>query len=215
MKYNALIPFGTSCIVADILAELGLRKCSYPFDWVGGGDMKTRVNILLNDFSDWFNINDFIEIPPLDNTQKIFKDFLNIKTDMTFRHHFTKSLSDADFLMEYHDVQDKYKRRQIRLINHLSSLNRVLFITVETPHRPKIASPAELIAIHEKMQAKYSASCIDMLYFCLSDRESLAICKPNQHITVVDTHYFNNPGGGLDIKDLMLSMFKLNNIEII
>lgn len=215
MKYNALIPFGTSCIVADILAELGFRNYSYPFDWVGGGDMKTRVDILLNDFCDWFNIYDFIEIPPLDNTQKKFRDFLNVKTDMTFRHHFTKSLSDAEFFNEYIDVRNKYNRRQSRLIKHLSSHNSVLLITVETPRRPKISSPTELISMHEKMQAKFSASCIDMLYFSLSDMERIAIFQPNQHITVVNTHYCNNPDEGLDIKDLMLRVFNLNNIELI
>ena len=28
-----ILPIGSSCNVASVLKELGIRKCSYPFDW--------------------------------------------------------------------------------------------------------------------------------------------------------------------------------------
>lgn len=62
MHFDVIVPFGTSCMCSDILREQGLQMYSYPFDWVGGGTLETRTNILVNDFKDWLNYDDLVQI---------------------------------------------------------------------------------------------------------------------------------------------------------
>lgn len=215
MIYDTIIPFGTSCIVADVLTELRLRKCSYPFDWIGGGDMKTRAQLLINNFNDWFNQDDFIEIPFINDTQRIYKDYLNVKTNMTFRHHFTKNKSDKDeFLKEYIKLKEKYERRQKRLFNHLMTSENVLLLTIETPTRPKIRYSSELDYIHSILSSKFCNVQIDLLYFRLSDNHNLKIDAINEHITVVSTNYSNSQKESNDIKHILFDVFKQKEIML-
>ena len=46
-KYN-IIPMGDNCIVAETLRDIGLRKCSYPFDWISHMNYFTATNINYN-----------------------------------------------------------------------------------------------------------------------------------------------------------------------
>jgi hypothetical protein len=46
-KYN-IIPMGDNCITAEGLNKIGLRKTSYPFDWVTHGSYFKATNIIYN-----------------------------------------------------------------------------------------------------------------------------------------------------------------------
>ena len=46
-EYN-LIPLGDHCAVSEILKELGLRKCSYPFDWITNVNYLYQTNLITN-----------------------------------------------------------------------------------------------------------------------------------------------------------------------
>jgi hypothetical protein len=46
-KYN-IIPMGDNCMIADAMNKIGLRKTSYPFDWISHASYYYNTNIIYN-----------------------------------------------------------------------------------------------------------------------------------------------------------------------
>jgi len=117
-KYN-IIPMGDNCIVAEVIKDLNLRKCSYPFDWISHIHYFTATNINYNFeilekvMQGNFNVNDFFG--------KAFTDGTKIHKNIWFPH------DNAD---NVEDTIDKYKRRFYRLHKDiLNKKNIFIFLT--------------------------------------------------------------------------------------
>lgn len=214
MQYDIVVPFGTSCICSDILRDIGMQSYSYPFDWVGGGTIKARTDILIHNFSDWLNYENLVQITPINPTEpRKFKDFANIKTNMTFRHHFSCDKSSLNFLADYNQVLSTYNRRAQRLLTHIQLSNNVLILTIETPNRPAITDTRELVEAHNMIAKKFPTTKIDMLYIKRSNKNS-SVNKINKNILLIEDTYDNLPGSKSDIGALIQTIFNDKNITL-
>jgi len=215
MHFDVIVPFGTSCMCSDILREQGLQMYSYPFDWVGGGTLETRTNILVNDFKDWLNYDDLVQIEPLDNLKtRKFKDFLNVKTCMTFRHHFSVDKNSPNFIEDYSTVKEKYTRRAERLKHQIQQSDNVLMITIETPNRYKIKHVQELLLAHNMLAKKFSMTNIQLLYIKHSDNKNMKCSNVYNNIQMIDRFYTNDPSSNYDIALLVHNIFQAYDIRL-
>ena len=115
MKDYNLIPMGDNCIVAEALRDLGLRQCSYPFDWISHVNYFTATNILYNFetvdklMKNTFRLRDFLG-DALQNKNKSYKN-------IWFPHDDETSF-------------EKYQRRFARLRADISSKKNIfIFLT--------------------------------------------------------------------------------------
>lgn len=88
-KYDEIIPIGRDCLVATTLLNIGVRKNSYPFDWLYRTDNEffaRSVDCILNNFRGFFDYNSlkFIENNELHQTD-LYK---NTTTGFYFLHDF-------------------------------------------------------------------------------------------------------------------------------
>ena len=118
--YN-LIPLGDHCAISEILRELELRKCSYPFDWVSNLDQLYNTNIISN-------ISIINELGITDNVDEIVKKYIgdafeNNKTNSITNNWFPHDTENLDI------VYEKYKRRFIRLKSDLYKKNIFILLT--------------------------------------------------------------------------------------
>ena len=67
-EYN-LIPLGDHCAISEILRELELRKCSYPFDWIAKPGLIYNTNLPEN-------IDLLMELMATNNVKQIVKKFV-------------------------------------------------------------------------------------------------------------------------------------------
>lgn len=132
-KYNAFkhfVSLGANCYVAEDLKKLGLRNCSYPFDWLFFPDFECAVSLIENDF------NDFLSYDALMQHENKKSRYYNNIYKFSFYHDFNKYESLNSQLSF---VQDKYNRRINRLkkdiceptlfFRYIISKNDVKFIT--------------------------------------------------------------------------------------
>lgn len=207
MQYDIIIPFGMSCLCSDVLRDIGLQVYSYPFDWTGGGSLSTRVDLLVNDFKDWLNYDDLVQIPAIGNSKKReFKDYANIRTNMTLRHHFLYDKYDDAFKNDYTAILSKYRRREERLLSQIAESKNVLFVVIETPQREKIKDYKDMIDSHSIMSKKFMNTNVDLLYFQLSDNYDIINKHINNNIHIIETFYGNCPGEKQDVEKLIKSV---------
>ena len=67
-EYN-LIPLGDHCAISEILRELELRKCSYPFDWIAKPGLIYNTNLPEN-------IDLLMELMATNNVKQIVQKFV-------------------------------------------------------------------------------------------------------------------------------------------
>jgi len=67
-EYN-LIPLGDHCAISEILRELELRKCSYPFDWIAKPGLIYNTNLPEN-------IDLLMELLATNNVKQIVQKFV-------------------------------------------------------------------------------------------------------------------------------------------
>lgn len=57
-QYDLVFGIGGACSCSQILRKCCLQFNSYPYDWLFGADILTRVSILINDYKDFINFGD-------------------------------------------------------------------------------------------------------------------------------------------------------------
>ena len=58
-RFDYVCSLGSSCLCATSLRDAGLRLSSGPFDWLLGPSLKSRVDLVANDFAGWLEPGDF------------------------------------------------------------------------------------------------------------------------------------------------------------
>ena len=123
-EYN-IIPIGDHCVCANALKNLGIRKCSYPFDWVTMNQPSRNTNI-------YYNIELFNRMNE-NNIQQIVQEFLgdafqnkyniNLRTQVWFPHDNNNN----------NDLFSKYERRFQRLYCDLTNQKNI-FLLISRNH---------------------------------------------------------------------------------
>lgn len=144
-KYVSL---GSSCSIAYQLANLGLRKEAYPFDWIRCGTFKNVVDLIETNFTDFYPDPSVGKLVKSDKFKHLpgDDDFLHQENDtdsvstctytvqnttgtIQFYHDFS---GKQDVFSQIDDVVSKYKRRIDRFYDVLNSkTDEIVFIRDE------------------------------------------------------------------------------------
>lgn len=120
-KFDLVISLGENCGAALHMRRAGLRQASYPLDWVYGSSFEKRVELMLNRFSG------FLDLEHLKSTGA--NDFHTIvhdsKSGLTFVHDFDRGAPLENALPL---VKEKYERRIARLYRDVAEKQNALFV---------------------------------------------------------------------------------------
>jgi hypothetical protein len=118
--YN-LIPLGDHCAISEILRELELRKCSYPFDWVAKPGIIYNTN--LPD-----NVDLLLELLETNNVKKIVQKFVGHALDSPNRVSGEKWFPHETGTKE--EIIAKYERRFERLYTAVKEEKNIFIIVI-------------------------------------------------------------------------------------
>ncbi len=125
--FDLIIGIGEDCACSSYIRKFNLQFASYPFDWLTKSNFDTRIKLILNNFKDFFNKEDFNKLEKPKNAIVDLKcDYYeNKKTDFYFYHDFESNL---DFDNAFDIVKNRYDRRIKRLYRHIKNSKNILFI---------------------------------------------------------------------------------------
>ncbi len=127
-KYDLIYSLGRDCACSEYLIRAGLRTYSGPFDWITGPKFTDRIDIILNDFEGFLNIED---LEPLD--KNINPNVVDQKNDYyknnRSKFHFYHDFSSGIKLEEsFKGVKEKYNRRIGRFYKKIGEAKNVLLV---------------------------------------------------------------------------------------
>ena len=161
-QYDLVFGIGGACSCTQILRKCCLQFNSYPYDWLFGSDILTRVKILSNNYKDFINFEDF-EDAGYDNNDKnnLCEAYHNKNNDITFNHDFAY---DKPLAETYDAVKQKYDRRIKRQISQIENSENVLVVYLQPPHERTVVDNETLIKSHDVLQTRFSKQNITLLY---------------------------------------------------
>ncbi len=161
-KYDVIIPLGQACATAMALKEIGVRKTSYPFDWLVTDSEKAgtcgfigKIKMICNDFKDAFQLKDLTEFW---HDNKKHRAVFNKKTGIFYLHDFDWEKSVAEQFPEY---VEKYERRIKRFYDDINKNSKILFIFVVRQHN--FLSLQEIDDGLKLLNKKFPGKDIDLL----------------------------------------------------
>ena len=203
-KYDVIFSLGSACPCSQMLRKTDLQFCSYPLDWVAGGNFASRVDLLVSGFKDYFNKEDLSFTGKsngmADHSCEICT---NKKTGMGFPHDFP---TGVDFEAAFPEVRAKYDRRIKRLLDNIENGKDILIVYVVLPYGNPERIPDDVLReCHAKIAARFPDKNIDILYIsCEKERSEENL---GDHIRKVFFD-FNRPNGvpPYDVKKLRTAM---------
>lgn len=124
-EYDIIYSLGASCACAGYMKQHNLRSFSGPFDWLTNAPFEVNTDLILNDFKDFCNFEDFV---PYDRNDGIIYDcdsYSNKKTNLLFFHDFKKEVPFSEI---FPSVKEKYERRIARFYERIKNSSKVLLI---------------------------------------------------------------------------------------
>ena len=169
-RYDVVFSLGGACSCSHVLRRAGLQRLSFPYDWVAGGSLKWRTNLLCSGFQNWFELKDLKEVPNLNHNP--MRKVVNVLTGFLHNHDFDPSVRMDD---AYPVVREKYKRRIARLFALADSAKRILVVWICNPGSFAVTE-GEIIDAHAKLARRFPHAVVDMTVFSLSS-EPFALRK--------------------------------------
>ena len=126
-KYDIIYSIGHDCACSMYLKKHQLRVVSGPLDWLTSVPAHMRFNMILNDFVDFMNIEDFVFVeknPNIVNDDKC-DYYKNVRTGLYFYHDFA---SGIPLTQSFEDVAEKYRRRIERFYKNIREKRHVLLV---------------------------------------------------------------------------------------
>lgn len=177
-KYDCIFSLGSACFSAELLTKAKLRVFSSPFDWLVGGSLEQRIDLLCEDFKDFLNIEDLEKMGERDYPENC-DIYINNRTGIVFNHDFPKEELSKNYQM----VKDKYYNRINRLNQKLYNSKNSLIIYMDILELP--FDKEKMVSLVEKMNKKFNTTTIDILYIKhnkeMKDRE-YTICQISENI---------------------------------
>ena len=157
-KYDEIISLGANCATATLLRKLGLRRWSYPFDWVSREDIGNRIDLILNNFENYFNFDDFsFEV----KHGKYYAQ--NHRTGYLMPHDFGR-MTQAGPMATYQSANEKYIRRIKRFYDNVRG-REVLFVYFEMSKNESKIDIKYLMNLLLLLKQKTKANKVDLLVF--------------------------------------------------
>ena len=162
-KYDVMISIGEACTCTETLRKANLVHQSYPFDWNTGINVSDKVDIIVNDFKDFFNKED--SEPTGKITGRRGKEsylYIDKINKMHFVHDFpiTQNFDEA-----YEISYERYQRRIKRFYDviHNSQKTLLVFIEYQLSESP-LQNKEDLIEIYNKLKEKFPNDNVDLMY---------------------------------------------------
>ncbi len=124
-EYDLFVSLGNDCAGTVCLRNVELQQEALPFDWLSSDSFEIRIALLMNNFKDFCNKEDFLilnKIPPNNNK---YQSYQNNRTKLIFHHDFSNKCSFDDV---FDSVKEKYQRRITRLYNKIHASKKVVFL---------------------------------------------------------------------------------------
>lgn len=122
-KYDIIYSLGSSCATAQYMQKHFLRITSGPFDWLINVDFKTKIEMILNNFDRFLNLEDLALKD--DKINKKTAHYINKYNNLIFLHDFPANIPlEESFPL----IKQKYERRINRFYNLISKKQKVLLI---------------------------------------------------------------------------------------
>ena len=163
--YDIAISLGQWCMASEALRRCHLQAESMPFDWSDGilddicgkGGLKSKVDLICNNFEDYFNLEDF-ENKGQDADDKTKWWVVNRKTGLQYRHDFpfSKKIEES-----YPGIKEKYDRRVKRLYDKIETSTRILFVFISTQ---KAYEETYLYEQMNKLQERFPDKTLHFLF---------------------------------------------------
>lgn len=192
-RYDFIFSLGQACSSTENLRKANLQVFSYPFDWLYGTTIKERVELLVSDFSGWFEKGDFVFDCYKEGSR--FNVYKNIRTNLIFNHDFPK---EDDFETGYKKVAAKYERRVFRLLERVSESRRSLAVYIEQPYTREYTSDEDLIALKAKLDARFGEAKVDILYVHYGETSKAVLREVSPGVSVLTLDYKSRKEGAFD-----------------
>lgn len=124
-KFSCIFSLGDRCATAQILNRTNLRTYSSPFDWIIGGSLCLRIDLIISRFFGFLRRENLIIRNEIDNHGKFRVD------DLKYGFRFLHDFPSPDIDLSYQIVFEKYQRR-IQRIYDKSYQGNVLVCYIET-----------------------------------------------------------------------------------
>lgn len=160
-KYDLIFGLGSFPEVANLLKEKELQIYDFPFDKISGGDLFTRLSLLLLDFSDFIEQKNIIkqENIPVEGCIQ-YKD---IKTGFIYNYDFDDKIP----------VENNYPLVKLRYDKYIRNLNvcikaakKILILYVENPQfkEDDVDNEDLILEVLQKLKYKYPKKEFKFLY---------------------------------------------------
>lgn len=192
-KFDYIISLGENCRTAMALRDLGLRKTSFPFDWhgvrdfsvAGEGGFSKKIDIICNNFENFFNLADYEEF--FEKWETEHRLILNRRTGLQFLHEFPKDISVAEYFPSF---ETKYQRRIDRLYSVLNSDSSILFVFIEFFSH---LSDEEITCTCRKLTKKFSNP--DINFLIIKNNENIGKEKIIKRELISNVHVYEINNG--------------------
>lgn len=190
-EYDLAFSLGQACACSMTLRKANMQFASFPFDWLAGATLPSRVDILIHHFDRWMEKEDFV----YDGTNPIngLGMFHNRKTGFKHLHDF----SDGPIEDSLAQVVAKYARREKRLFDLLGKSMRVLAVYIDSSNKGGRQTPSidDLVKARADMSAAFPGVSFDFIHFIL-DRDTpydrRAVDSPAEGITEIRFNYHDD-----------------------
>lgn len=126
-KYDFIVGFGEDCACSMYLRKNNLQFKSYPFDWLTNASFDVRLNLIINDFKNFLNIEDIKFLPKTDD---VYDDvdcdyYENLRNGFYYFHEFPLGCKPENVIEE---IKEKYNRRIKRFYKKIEESEKMLFV---------------------------------------------------------------------------------------
>lgn len=180
-KFDLVISLGEFCACSQYLRKYRLQDYSYPFDWLNRANFSTRIDLLVNNFKDFMEINNLHKMNDsttnLDDKEHDY--YYEDKYNFNLLHDFR---TGEDFCTEYENVKCKYFRRINRMYTLISQSNNILFVWYGSTNFP---DKDTVLSGYNRLVQKFSGKSIYLLIIEHSENSKEEIFLADSHILIM------------------------------
>jgi len=214
-QYDIVVSLGEWCVTSVAMRKFGIQTMSLPFDWSGGilwdkcgfGGLSGKVDLICNNFENFFNIEDFEDRGANPHNEDYwFLWVVNKRTGLQYKHDFPTHLG---FHNSFLNAKTKYLRRVDRLYNYINNSDKVLFLYIS--FSPGLTD-SYLIEQQLKLQQKFPQKTVDFLCLCNDSHMStddVTTSDLSQNVRKISFNFGQKMG---EANDVILENVHLRNI---
>lgn len=151
-KYSVIYSLGETCACANFLKLYKLRTFSGPFDWFGLADFKTRIDLIMNGFENFWEFENIVSIPRQDTSISHLGAYHDKGTDLVSVHDFpSPPLTEA----VHKEVKEKFDRRIKRFYEICARSKKVLLVLYTIKPLIKDSGFWNALAGNKRMKSLY------------------------------------------------------------